>query len=502
MIANPGDSAQSQSGDHAVNANLATADAPSAAVAEALRTKGFQVSRVIGRGGHSVVYLARDERLARDVAVKVIHASQAPRSAFSRFQREVAVIARLRHPNILPLYDAGIADDGSVFAIMPVASGQTLRDFAHARPVPVRTVVALARDIADALQYAHEQGIIHRDIKPENILIESERAVVADFGLAMQGGEGPRVPVSSEFLNSLSDERLTATGSFVGTPLYASPEQVSGTADLDARSDIFSLGVVCYELLTGTPPFRGATVQATIAARFEGPPAPMKQHGVRIPPAVEQVIVSALARAVNDRPRSARVFRDDLMRAYREGGSHVVRRRLLLAGVATLLVGVAVGVRLQLSRRTDQAARSLDPTRIVVADFDNETADSAYARWGDIAGDIITTRLAQVSGLHVEASKRWLARREQASRQPNLPSDLRSLAIETHAATVVSGGYYLNQKRVDLILQVTDARTGVLLRTFGPISVSPAAPDSSVLALGTHVASTLDSLLVKNSVRP
>ncbi|MFN8574622.1 MAG: serine/threonine-protein kinase [Gemmatimonadaceae bacterium] len=475
-------------------------DVPNTAVTAALLAKGLHVSKVLGRGGHSVVYRARDERLAREVAVKVIDSTRAPRSAFSRFQREVAVVARLRHPNILPLYDAGIADDGSVFAVMPLAGGKTLRDFASAGALPLRTVASLTRDIADALEYAHNQGIIHRDIKPENILIEDEHAVVADFGLAMAGGDGPREPVSTAWIETLSDERLTATGSFVGTPLYASPEQVTGTVDLDARSDIFSLGAVCYEMITGVPPFRGATVQETLAARFEGPPPPMKQHGVRVAPEVEGVVLRALARSPAERQRSARVFRDELMAAFRATLTPSNRRRAVVGGLLTLLVGVGLGVAIQLNRRRATPPLPLDPTRVVVADFDNETADSAYARWGDVAGDIITTRLAQVPGLHVESSQRWLARREQAARQPDARASLRTVARETNAATVVAGGYYLNKGRIDLIVQVTDARTGDLIRTYGPVSVSPAAPDETVMALGTRVAMALDTLLVRPSV--
>lgn len=474
---------------------LPPGEEPNAAVTAALRAKGLAVSRVLGRGSHSVVYRARDERLAREVAVKVIESSRAPRSAFGRFQREVAVVARLRHPNILPLYDAGIADDGSVFAVMPLAAGQTLREFANGQPLPLRTVVSLSRDIADALEYAHNQGIIHRDIKPENILIEDEHAVVADFGLAMAGGDGPREPVFPAWGETLSDERLTATGSFVGTPLYASPEQVTGTADLDARSDIFSLGAVCYEMLTGTPPFRGPTVQLTLAARFEGPPPPMKQHGARVPPEIESVVIRALSRSPSDRQRSARAFRDELMAAFRATLAPAVRRRAVIGGLVTLLVGVGLGVALQLSRRRVPPPIALDATRVVVADFDNETADSAYARWGDVAGDIITTRLAQVPGLHVEASQRWLARRERAARQPDARASLRTLAREANAATVVAGGYYLNKGRIDLIVQVIDARTGDLMRTYGPVSVSPTAPDSMVLALGARVATALDTLV-------
>jgi len=473
---------------------MTAVDRPNDAVAAALQSKGLQVTRVIGHGGNSVVYRAQDTRLAREVAVKVIDSTKANAAALSRFQREVTVVARLRHPHILPVFDAGVASDGSIFAVMPLASGQTLRELLRSGPLPLRTVVALVREIADALAYAHSQGIIHRDIKPENILMEHEHAVVADFGLALQGGERVSELRTTAWLESLTDERLTASGSFVGTPLYASPEQVSGGDSIDARSDIFSLGAVCYEMLTGVPPFQGKTVQDTLTARFRGPPLPMSDHNVRIPAPVEAVVVSALKKLPEERPRTASDFRDALVSAYRASATPHITQRVAAAGVVLLVLGVALGVIAPLWRNR-AAIRALDPQRVVVADFDNETADSAFAEWGDVAGDLIATRLAQVPGLHVVSSERWLARSQQVQRQRDARSSLRDVATETNAAFVLSGGYYRNARRIDLILEVTDARSGDLLRTFGPVSVSPAAPDSTVLALGTRVAAVLDSVV-------
>jgi serine/threonine-protein kinase len=478
---------------------LTPSEAPNDAVASALQAKGLRVTRVIGRGGNSVVYRAHDARLVRDVAVKVIDSTKAAPAALTRFQREVAVVARLRHPNVLPLFDAGVASDGSIFAVMPFASGQTLREYLRrSGPLPPRTVVSLVREIADALSYAHGQGIVHRDIKPENILIEHEHAVVADFGLAVQGDERVSELQTTAWLESLTDERLTAAGSFVGTPLYASPEQVSGGADIDARSDIFSLGAVCYEMFTGSPPFKGPTVQETLAARFSGPPRSMSELGVRVPSRLEAVVLSALRRVPDERPRTAMEFRDALLSAYRSSTPFPSKRRVVAAGLAILVLGVAVGIVVSL-RRNDDALRNLDPRRVVVADFDNETADSAFATWGDVAGDIIATRLAQVAGLHVVTSERWLARSQQLRRQRTARASLREVAAETNAAFVVSGGYYRNAKRIDLILEVTDARSGDLQRTFGPVSVSPSAPDSVVLALGVRVALSLDTLVLQHA---
>ena len=474
--------------------------APSEAVVAALRARGLVGLRLIGRGAHSDVYRARDERLARDVAVKVIDAGRAAQADVARFEREVAIVAQLRHPHIVPLYDAGIANDGSVFAVMPLASGQTLRELERTGPLQLRVVVLLAREIADALSYAHARGIIHRDIKPENILIEDDHAVVADFGLAIPSGARVTTSETTDSMRTVTDERLTQDGMFVGTPLYASPEQLAGDETLDARTDVFALGAICYEMLTGRPPFQGRTIRETIAARFRGPPPPMKSPGVSVPAAVETVILRALQTTPSDRQASTREFRDDLTRAYVASTRPAWRR----VGVFTAIIAVA-GVALSLfvqSKRVERIDTShLDPRRVVVADFDNETADSAYASWGDLAGDIVATQLAKVSALQIVSSERWLPRSQQAKRQPDGQS-LQRVAAEVNAATVVSGGYYLNNGHIELVLEVTDARSGVLLRTYGPLAVSPRAPDSTVISLGTHVAAALDTLLVRPGTAP
>lgn len=467
------------------------------ALAAALLEKGILVGELLARGGHSLVYRARDERLLRDVAVKVIDVAHAPPAALERFRNEVAVVARLRHPHVLPLYDAGVAADGSIFAVMPLVTGPTLREFEHGRPLDERVAIGLAREIADALGYAHEQGIIHRDIKPENIFVEDGHAVVADFGLAVEGKAlTPRQTAQDALRASMSDGRMTAAGSFVGTPLYASPEQVSGADVIGARSDLFSLAAVCYEMLTGSPPFVGATVQETLAARFTGPPAPMASHGVRVSSRVEAVIARTLAQDPARRPASARAFRDTLVEAYRARSQ---RATIAVIGLAAFLVllGLALALTAERRRHENVVLRDLNPRRVVVADFDNETSDSAFAAWGDAAGEIITSRLARVAGLEVIPSRHWLARSAQPARQQTAEVNLRHVALETGAATVVTGGYYREKNRLDLILEVTDARSGVILRTYGPISAPANAPGAPIGALGDALGASLDSLLIE-----
>ncbi len=219
----------------------------------------YRVERELGRGGMAAVYLARDLKHERDVALKVLD-HELGEDGSARFLQEVRIVARLNHPHILPLHDSGLAD-GIPFFVMPFMRGETLRQVLERRGrLPADEAVELIRPIAYALAYAHAQGVIHRDLKPENILMHEGEPVLADFGVAIgAGGPGDR-----------SSARQTAAGIAVGTPLYMSPEQALGQADLDARTDVYALGCVLYELLTGEPPLVGDSLAAMLAARLSG----------------------------------------------------------------------------------------------------------------------------------------------------------------------------------------------------------------------------------------
>ena len=212
----------------------------------------YTLEREIGRGGMSVVYRARDLRLDRDVAVKVLRPELTVSLGADRFLREIHVAARLQHPHILPLYESGEAD-GLFYYVMPFVAGESLRARLQEHgPLSVPEAVRIAGEIGSALTYAHEQGFIHRDVKPENILLSSGLAMVADFGIAqalVHAGVAP----------------LTDSGVVVGTPGYMSPEQSAGQTKLDARTDVYSLGCVVYEMLAGEPPFTGPTARAVLA---------------------------------------------------------------------------------------------------------------------------------------------------------------------------------------------------------------------------------------------
>ncbi len=261
---------------------------------ESALTGHYAIERELGRGGMATVYLARDLRHDRPVALKVLHPELAASLGSDRFLREVRLAARLQHPHILTMLDSGeIPVPGSpplLWFTMPFIRGESLRDrLKRERQLPVEDALRIAREAADALEYAHQEGIIHRDIKPENILLAGTHALVADFGVARA------LDVGAE------ESRLTETGLVVGTPAYMSPEQASGDKGLDARTDIYSLGAVLYEMLAGEAPYTGATAQAMIVKRLTEPPPSIRSQRPNVPEAVDQAIRRALAPVPADR---------------------------------------------------------------------------------------------------------------------------------------------------------------------------------------------------------
>ena len=244
----------------------------------------YRVERELGQGGMATVYLARDLKHDRDVAIKVMR-HEVGEDGGERFLREVRIVARLTHPHILPLHDSGIAD-GLPYFVMPYMRGESLRQVLERRGrLAVEEAVDLIGRIAYAVAYAHAQGVIHRDIKPENILLHEGEPVLADFGVALGAEAG----------SEARDARQTAVGIVVGTPLYMSPEQALGQADLDPRSDIYALGCVLYEMLTGEPPMMGDSLAAMVARRVAGPVPSVTERRPDVTPGVEAALRRALA---------------------------------------------------------------------------------------------------------------------------------------------------------------------------------------------------------------
>ncbi|WP_309671074.1 protein kinase [Gemmatimonas sp.] len=267
--------------------------AQTARLAAALADR-YCVDRELGSGGMATVYLARDLKHDRDVAIKVLGADVAQTVGAERFLREIRMAAKLSHPHILPLFDSGQVDD-ALYYVMPVVRGESLRDrLDRERMLPVADAVRIVSEVAGALEHAHKNGVVHRDIKPDNILLQDGHALVADFGIG-------------KALGTIDADTATQTGVSVGTPAYMSPEQASGEA-VDGRSDIYSLGCVLYEMLVGEPPFTGPTVMAVIAKRFVQTPADVTGLREGISRAVARSVQKALARAPMDRYDTAALF--------------------------------------------------------------------------------------------------------------------------------------------------------------------------------------------------
>jgi serine/threonine-protein kinase len=260
----------------------------------------YEIEREIGQGAFATVYLARDLRHDRPVAFKILNADPSSETAELRFIREIRLLARLQHPNILPLIDSGHAEV-LLYYVMPYVSGETLGGrLRRERQLPVDEATRIAGEIADALAYAHEQGIVHRDIKPDNILFSAGHPLLADFGIARA-------------IDVAGVQRITRTGvGSPGTPAYMSPEQLMGSRDIDARSDIYSLGCVLYEMLAGSAPFQG---KDGFVKRFTEPPPVPSAAGRTLPSQLDAVVTKALAHEPRDRYTSASEFRRALAKA-------------------------------------------------------------------------------------------------------------------------------------------------------------------------------------------
>ena len=263
-------------------------------VLSAVLADRYRLERELGQGGMATVYLAHDRRHDRHVAVKVLRPELAAVIGAERFLSEIRTTANLQHPHILPLFDSGEAG-GFLFYVMPYIDGESLRDrLTREKQLPIADTVRIATEVGSALDYAHRHGVIHRDIKPENLLLHDGRALVADFGIALAA--------------SKAGSRMTETGMSLGTPHYMSPEQAMGEREVTARSDIYALGAVTYEMLTGDPPFTGSTAQAIVAKVLTEKPAAPSRFRDTVPAAIEDAVLVALAKLPADRWQSAAAF--------------------------------------------------------------------------------------------------------------------------------------------------------------------------------------------------
>ncbi len=357
----------------------------------------YRIERELGRGGMATVYLAVDEQRDRSVALKILHPDLAATLGSERFQREVKLASKLQHPHILSVYDSGDAG-GQLWYTMPFVQGESLRDrLSREGQLPIRDAMRIARESALALDYAHRNGVVHRDIKPENILLSDGQAIVADFGIARAVAD---------------DHGLTQTGMAVGTPGYMSPEQATGERTIDARTDIYALGCVLYEMIAGEPPITGPNAQSIIARKMTETPRSLATVRNTVPPALSQLVDTMVARSAADRPESAKNVATSLEEITASGATGATgavaagagrtaagSRRTLWIGLAAALV-LAVGVGAFAWRRARAVPQG--GYRIAVLPFENEgtAADDYFA---DGMTDEVRSRLSAVPGLQVTA---------------------------------------------------------------------------------------------------
>jgi serine/threonine-protein kinase len=394
---------------------------------------GYRVEKELGGGGMSRVFVAEDTRLARRVVVKVLPPDLALEMRVDRFNREIQLSASLQHPHIVPLLAAGGVDD-LLYYTMPFVEGEALRSRLNREgELPVRDVVRILKDVADALAYAHARGVVHRDIKPDNVLLTGHHAVVADFGVAKAVSQAK------------TESGLTSVGVALGTPAYMAPEQAAGDPNIDHRADIYAFGAMAYEMLTGRSPFAGLAPHQMLAAHVTEAVEPITDRRPTIPPALANLIMACLAKNPADRPHSA----DEMLQVLEIMGTpsesmavtspvatvrHVLRRprnRWIALGLGSVLLVAAGWWSFDLS-----PAPVLDVNRVAVAPFDVLGGGPELALWREGLVDVLSRSLDGAGPLRSVSPtlvvRRWSGRADAASAQ--------ALGRETNAGTVVFGG--------------------------------------------------------------
>ncbi len=361
-------------------------DEPGPALPDVLGGR-YRIERELGRGGMACVYLAEDLKHARHVAVKVIRPELTASLGRDRFLREIGIAARLRHPNIMPLYDSGDAD-GVLYFVMPYEDGPSLRTrLERGTGLPIQEAISILRDVARALAYAHEQGVVHRDVKPDNVMVSGGAAVVTDFGIAK---------AFSAALTESGAEAITQIGSVIGTPAYMAPEQGMGDPATDHRADLYSFGCLAYELLTGKPPFTGSTTFQVVAAQMAVVPKPVTESRAEVPSAVAGLIARCLAKDPAARPQTAHELLDVLGGASTVDQGRMPRRRRPAAVLATI-----IGMSAMVVAGAWYSLRPGGPVTVSVMLFGSVGGDSTQANLAEGFSDEIATALQRVPWIRV-----------------------------------------------------------------------------------------------------
>ena len=412
----------------------------------------YIIDRELGRGGMATVYLARDPKHERFLALKTLRPEVAMALGRERFLREIKLAASLQHPNILPVYDSGDAG-GTLYYVMPFVEGESLRDRLDREPqLPLEDALQIAREVADALSYAHGRDVVHRDIKPENIMMSGGHAIVADFGIARA-------------ISAAGGQKLTETGLAIGTPAYMSPEQSSGMGQVDRRSDIYSLACVLYETLAGQPPFTGPTAQAIMARHSLDAVPRLRIVRETIPDALEAVINRALAKVPADRYATAEQFAAALTAASTGSVSRITAARLaplpgrpwlkpvLAAGLVAVLAGLGWVLFGGKGNAGATTSGRLDSRRVAVMYFADMSRDSSLGHVAAGLTEGLIGELAKVRGLNV-VSPNGVApyRGTEISRD--------SVARALRAGTLVEGRVERIGERVLAQVRLVDGTSG------------------------------------------
>ncbi|MFN2400237.1 MAG: protein kinase [Gemmatimonadaceae bacterium] len=390
----------------------------------------YALLREIGRGGMAVVYLASDRKHDREVAVKVLLPQAAAAIGAERFAREISVVAKLQHPHILPLFDSGDAGE-NLFFVMPFVDGESLRQrLTRERSTPLAQAVRITRQIADALDYAHSRGVVHRDVKPENIMLSGGQALLADFGVARA-------------LTDVAGDTLTALGVTLGTPTYMSPEQACAERNLDARSDLYSLACVFYEMLNGSPPFTGETAARVMSQHITRVPDPLRAQDEQLGDGVVSAVGRALAKDPSERFQSVGAFVAELEDA-------------MAAARATTTADE------QLRRK--QQLRD-ERKKVFVLDFANISGAHEIEWLSTGIAETIGVDLNKVGSLKVVGTDR-ATRSRVASRGTGSSDQDRALEIgrSLGARWVVWGGFQKAGSRIRLTPHFGDTESGQTIR--------------------------------------
>ena len=414
----------------------------------------YEVDREIGRGGMAVVYLARDVRHGRMVAIKVLNPELAEALGTERFLREIKTAANLTHPHILPVHDSGSAG-GELFYVMPFVEGQSLRDrLRREKQLPVAEAVRIVVDVAQALDYAHRHAVVHRDIKPENILLQGNHAFVVDFGIAGVIAEPPA--------------GLTQTGVVLGTIAYMSPEQASGEP-IDGRSDLYSLGCVLYEALAGDQPFSGPSAQAVLTRRFTTPAPRVRALRPSVPASIDEAIATALQVTPADRFRNAEDFAAALQTDHdrpidapqqrpRRSWMRAFRPRTVSLGVLAVLAIAAILNQARLTRNSTgrdnpppPQQRTISTPALAVLPFVNISAEPATEYFSDGMTEELINALSRLQGLRVTS-------RTSAFTFKGTTANVREIAAKLGVGWVLEGSVRQSGNRLRITAQLIDAR--------------------------------------------